>query len=44
MSTDYSLYLVTDNTPAILGDKDLVHTVEEAIKGGVLPAGTDSCR
>jgi len=32
---DYSLYLVTDSTPAILGDKDLVGVVEAAIAGGV---------
>ncbi|KAJ2905946.1 putative thiamine biosynthetic bifunctional enzyme [Zalerion maritima] len=31
----YSLYLVTDSTPAILGDKDICHVVEEALKGGV---------
>ena len=35
MHVDYSLYLVTDSTPAILGDKDLVSIVEAAIKGGV---------
>ena len=34
---DYSLYLVTDSTPAILGDKDLVSVVQAAIDGGVLP-------
>lgn len=32
---DYSLYLVTDSTPAILGDKDLAQIVEAACKGGV---------
>ena len=32
---DYSLYLVTDSTPAILGTRDLCHVVEAAIKGGV---------
>ncbi|ROT38790.1 TMP-TENI-domain-containing protein [Sodiomyces alkalinus F11] len=32
---DYSLYLVTDSTPAILGDKDLAQVVEAAVKGGV---------
>lgn len=31
---DYSVYLVTDSTPAILGDKDLTRVVEEAIRGG----------
>ena len=31
---DYSLYLVTDSTPAILGDKDLVSTVKAAVEGG----------
>ena len=36
MSTvDYSLYLVTDSTPAILGDRDLVEVVEAALQGGV---------
>ena len=35
MAVDYSLYLVTDSTPAILGDRDLVSVVEDAIKGGV---------
>ncbi len=33
--TDYSLYLVTDSTPAILGDRDIVDVVEAALKGGV---------
>ncbi|KAK6205881.1 hypothetical protein LQW54_008071 [Pestalotiopsis sp. IQ-011] len=32
---DYTLYLVTDSTPAILGDKDIVAVVEAALKGGV---------
>ncbi|KAF2156730.1 Hydroxyethylthiazole kinase [Myriangium duriaei CBS 260.36] len=32
---DYSLYLVTDNTPAILGHKNLVETVKQAVEGGV---------
>lgn len=32
---DYSLYLVTDQTPAILGSKDIVQVVEAALKGGV---------
>lgn len=35
MTVDYSLYLVTDSTPAILGDKDLATIVEQAIEGGV---------
>lgn len=34
-SIDWSLYLVTDSTPAILGDKDIAHVVEQAIQGGV---------
>jgi thiamine-phosphate diphosphorylase/hydroxyethylthiazole kinase len=34
-NVDYSLYLVTDSTPAILGDKDLVQVVEAALEGGV---------
>lgn len=29
-----SLYLVTDNTSTILGDRDLVTVVEQAIDGG----------
>ncbi|KAM0281352.1 hypothetical protein ACHAQH_003620 [Verticillium albo-atrum] len=32
---DYSLYLVTDSTPAILGDADLSSVVEAACRGGV---------
>ncbi len=32
---DYSLYLVTDSTPAILGDKNLVEVVRAALEGGV---------
>jgi thiamine-phosphate diphosphorylase / hydroxyethylthiazole kinase len=35
INVDYSLYLVTDSTPAILGDKDLLEVVEAALKGGV---------
>lgn len=31
---DYSLYLVTDSSPEILGFGDLCDVVEEAIKGG----------
>lgn len=31
----YALYLVTDSSPAILGDRDFFHIVEEALKGGV---------
>lgn len=34
-SVDYSLYLVTDSTPAILGDKDLVAVVKAAVEGGM---------
>ncbi|KAK5664180.1 hypothetical protein OQA88_396 [Cercophora sp. LCS_1] len=34
-SIDYSLYLVTDSTPAILGSRDLVDVVEESLRGGV---------
>ena len=34
-TVNYSLYLVTDSTPAILGDRDISHVVEEALKGGV---------
>ncbi|RFU29173.1 hypothetical protein B7463_g7177, partial [Scytalidium lignicola] len=32
---DYSIYLVTDSTPAILGSRDLVDVVEAALRGGV---------
>jgi thiamine monophosphate synthase len=35
MAVEYSLYLVTDSTPAILKDNDLVSVVESAIMGGV---------
>ena len=34
MPVDYSLYLVTDSTIAILGDKDLVSVVRAALEGG----------
>ena len=34
MTVDYSLYLVTDSTEAILGNQDLVKVVEAAIQGG----------
>ncbi|KAI0118672.1 Hydroxyethylthiazole kinase family-domain-containing protein [Nemania sp. FL0031] len=33
--TDYSVYLVTDSTPAILGGKDICEVVEAALRGGV---------
>ncbi|PTB64337.1 TMP-TENI-domain-containing protein [Trichoderma citrinoviride] len=32
---DYSVYLVTDSTPAILGNKDLAAVVEASLRGGV---------
>ncbi|EEH40164.1 thiamine-phosphate pyrophosphorylase [Paracoccidioides lutzii Pb01] len=32
---DLSVYLVTDSTPAILGDRDLCEIVRDAIEGGV---------
>ena len=32
---DWSLYLVTDSTPVILGGKDIVEVVEQAVRGGV---------
>lgn len=35
VSPNYGVYLVTDSTPAILGDKDLLAVVEAALKGGV---------
>lgn len=34
-AVDYSLYLVTDSTPALLGERDLVEVVEAALAGGV---------
>ncbi|EME84059.1 uncharacterized protein MYCFIDRAFT_152334 [Pseudocercospora fijiensis CIRAD86] len=34
LRVDYSLYLVTDSTPAILGSKDLVAVVKDAVAGG----------
>lgn len=34
-NVDYSLYLVTDSTPAILGDADLANVVDKACQGGV---------
>ncbi|KAM3416749.1 hydroxyethylthiazole kinase [Cercospora zeina] len=33
-NVDYSLYLVTDSTPAILGTRDLVDVVKNAVAGG----------
>lgn len=35
MAVDYSLYLVTDSTPAILGNNNLINVVQAAIEGGV---------
>ena len=35
MAVDYSLYLVTDSTKPVLGDKDLADVVLKAIQGGV---------
>ncbi|KAI1816821.1 TMP-TENI-domain-containing protein [Poronia punctata] len=32
---DYSLYLVTDSTAAILGNRDICEVVEHALRGGV---------
>lgn len=34
-AVDYSLYLVTDSTAAILGDRRLDEVVEAALRGGV---------
>lgn len=34
-SVDYSLYLVTDQTPTILGTNDIYKVVEAACRGGV---------
>ena len=33
-TVDYSLYLVTNSTPQVLGDKDLVEVVRKAVRGG----------
>jgi thiamine-phosphate diphosphorylase / hydroxyethylthiazole kinase len=35
MAVNYSVYLVTDSTSAILGDRDIVAVVEAALRGGV---------
>ncbi|KAL9630227.1 MAG: hypothetical protein Q9164_006527 [Protoblastenia rupestris] len=35
MVVNYSLYLVTDSTPAIIGTRDVVQIVDEATQGGV---------
>ncbi|EGE02884.1 hydroxyethylthiazole kinase [Trichophyton equinum CBS 127.97] len=35
MPMNLSLYLVTDSTPKILGDRDLCSVVEQAVQGGV---------
>lgn len=40
---DYSLYLVTDSTEAILGSRDLVEVVEQALLGGRLRLPFSSC-
>ena len=41
---DYSVYLVTDSTPAILGDKDLVAVVKAAVEGGnTAPSNPNIC-
>ena len=34
-AVDYSVYLVTDSTPALLGDRDLPSLVEDSLRGGV---------
>lgn len=33
-NVDYSLYLVTDSTDAILGSRNLADVVEQAVTGG----------
>lgn len=40
---DYSLYLVTDSTSAILGEKDLVAVVRAAVEGGKTQTLRASC-
>ena len=37
MLIDYSLYLVTDSTEAVLGAKDLASVVLAAVEGGAFP-------
>lgn len=32
---DYGVYLVTDSTPAILGERDIVDVVKASLRGGV---------
>jgi hypothetical protein len=39
MKADYSLYLVTDNTKAILGDRDISDVVQKAVEGGKYSSG-----
>lgn len=34
-AVDYRLYLVTDSTPAILGNKNICDVVDRALRGGV---------
>lgn len=34
-AVDYSVYLVTDSTRAILGDQQLASVVEDSLRGGV---------
>ena len=36
MEIDYSVYLVTDSTPAILGKSNLEDVVRAAVEGGTL--------
>ncbi len=35
MPVDYSLYLVTDSSPKLLGDRKLCDVVRQAVEGGV---------
>ncbi len=35
IKADYSVYLVTDSTLAILGDRSLIDVVQQAVDGGV---------
>ena len=41
-NVDYALYLVTDSTPAILGDRDIVDVVEASLRGGVTLVSPDT--
>lgn len=41
MALDYTLYLVTDSTPAVLGEKKLEDVVQAAVDGGMWESSTE---